>query len=481
MKVCLHGPYFCPMSFDTISTNNIEELKQIVGSENCHTAEEVLLQYGSDHTEDLSFPPHVLITPSSAEQISQVVKVANKWNIPITPIGALTGLSGGALAVHGGIGLSTKKLNRIVKIDRQNMQVIVEPGVITQELQEAVAEKDLYYAPDPASRGTCTIGGNLAENSGGPRAVKYGVTKDFVLNLEVVLPSGEIIWTGANTLKNSTGYNLTQLMIGSEGTLGIITKAVLKLLPLPKHNLLMLVPFKSALDACSAVAAIFNAGITPSALEFMERAAINWTIDFIGESPNINLQDDHLAHLLIEVDGNELEPLYPQCEIISEVVMKHGAADVLFADTEAQKDALWFIRRRVGEAVKANSIYKEEDTVVPRFELPKLLKHVKDLGEKYGFKSVCYGHAGDGNLHINIIKGEMSEEAWSNELPKAIRQLFECVKDLGGTISGEHGIGWVQKGYMDVVLSTKNMELQKSIKSIFDPNNILNPDKIFPD
>ena len=327
-------------------------------------------------------------------------------------------------------------------------------------------------------RDSCFIGGNLAENSGGPRALKYGVTKDFVLNLEVVLPSGEIIHTGANTLKNSTGYNLTQLMVGSEGTLGIITQATLKLLPLPKLNKLILVSFNSAIDACKAVAAIFKAGVIPSALEFMERDAIDWTMKYIKEA-TMELNPSTKAQLLIEVDGDEEELLLKDLEkIIAVVEAHHCDKDILFAEDEAQKDALWFIRRRIGEAVKSNSVYKEEDTVVPRYELPNLLHGVKVIGERYGFQSVCYGHAGDGNLHINIIKGKLTDEQWNVELPKAIREIFELTVSLGGTLSGEHGIGLVQKPYMDIAFNSVELALMKSIKKVFDPQGILNPGKI---
>jgi glycolate oxidase len=334
-----------------------------------------------------------------------------------------------------------------------------------------VAAKGLYYAPDPSSRGSCTIGGNLAENAGGPRAVKYGVTRDFVLNLEVVLPSGEVIWTGANTLKNSTGYDLTRLMVGSEGTLGIITKAVLRLIPLPKETRLMLVPFRDAHNACQAVSAVFRAGVTPSALEFMERDAIDWTLRFI-DGVNLTIADDTAAHLLIEVDGNHGDVLMRDCEIILGVMEKFDCQEVLFAETSAEKDALWKLRRRVAEAVKGNSVYKEEDTVVPRYELPNLLAKVKEVGTKYGFKSVCYGHAGDGNLHVNIIKGDMSDEAWENELPKAIREIFEFTVSVGGTLSGEHGIGLVQRPYMDIAFNQVQLELdarhQKTVRSVGD-------------
>ena len=466
------------MEFSVITAEITQKLINVVGDNYCFTEKNSLEDYCHDETEDLNFPPEVVVKPANTNQVSEIMMLASKYNIPVTPCGARTGLSGGALCVHGGISLSMERFSEIIEIDEDNLQVVTQSAVITQELQEAVQEKGLYYAPDPASRGTCFIGGNIAENSGGPRALKYGVTKDFVLNLEVVLPNGEIIETGANTLKNSTGYNLTQLMVGSEGTLGIVTQATLKLIPCPKRNMLMLVPFSSAEKACEAVSAIFKAGITPSALEFMERDAIKYTMDFTKESP-IELKDNEQAHLLIEVDGNDSEVLFKECEVIASVVEELECGEIMFADTEAQKEALWFLRRRVGEAVKATSIYKEEDTVVPRYQLPKLLKVVKEIGNRYGFKSICYGHAGDGNLHINIIKGNMSDDAWNNELTKGIRELFELTVALGGTLSGEHGIGYVQKQYMDIAFTKIELELMKGIKKVFDPKGILNPGKIF--
>jgi glycolate oxidase len=304
------------------------------------------------------------------------------------------------------------------------------------------------------------------------------VVKDYVLNLEVVLPTGEIIWTGANVLKNATGYNLTQLMVGSEGTLGIVTKIVLKLLPHPKYDLLMLVPFKSAEKACAAVSATFMAGFIPSAMEFMERDALEWTMQFVDNSI-VPVPDDIQAHLLVEVDGNEIEVLMKEMEGISDVMMGFDCGDILFADDAQQKEELWKLRRRVGEAVKSHSVYKEEDTVVPRAELPTLLHGVKEIGKKYGFKSVCYGHAGDGNLHVNIIKGVLTDDEWNGSLKKGIREIFELVKSLGGTISGEHGVGLVQKEYMPIMFDKVQLRLMQEIKKIFDPANILNAGKIF--
>lgn len=462
-----------------LSQDILNEIKQITGDKNVFTDNETLFDYSHDHTEDLSFPPQVVVKPSSKEEIAEILKLANKHLIPVTPIGARTGLSGGALSVLGGIGLSMERFNKIIEIDEKNLQVTVEPGVITQVLQEAVSEKGLFYPVDPSSMGSCFIGGNVAENAGGARAVKYGTTKDYVLNLEVVLANGEIIWTGANTLKNATGYNLTQLMVGSEGTLGIITKIVLKLLPKNNYNLLMLVPFYQAQEACKAVSDIFRAGITPSALEFMERDAIDWTMKHIEAS--IPIKDEVQAHLLIEVDGNNPQVLFEEAERIAQVLEQFATDEVLFADSEEQKNMLWKLRRAVGEAVKSNSVYKEEDTVVPRYQLPVLLDGIKKIGKKYGFQSVCYGHAGDGNLHINIIKGDMDEHRWVTEVPKGIRELFELTVSLKGTISGEHGIGFVQKNYMDIAFDNTQLMLMKGIKNLFDPNGILNPKKIFPD
>ncbi|MBS1634688.1 MAG: FAD-binding protein [Bacteroidetes bacterium] len=464
-------------TYNNLSDKVVEELIKIVGVEQVFSDDEKLEAYGQDETEDFIFKPAVVVRSENAEQVAAIMKLANQHHIPVTPRGAGTGLSGGALPVCGGILLSMEKFKNILQIDTQNLQATVESGVINYIFQEEVKKHGLFYPPDPASWGSCSLGGNVAHSSGGPKAVKYGTTRDYVLNIEMVTPTGEIIWTGANTLKYSTGYNLTQLMVGSEGTLGIITKIVFKLLPLPKHDLLMLVPFSSAEKACEAVGATFRAGITPSAMEFMERDAIDWSMKYAGEV-NFTVKPEWQALLLIEVDGNEMDLLYKDCETISAIMAEHGCDEILFADTADQKQSLWKIRRKVGEAVKSNSVYKEEDTVVPRASLPVLLKGVKEIGKRYGFKSVCYGHAGDGNLHVNIIKGDLSDEVWERELPKGITEIFELCKSLGGTISGEHGIGLVQKGYLPIVFPEYQMELMRQIKRVFDPAMILNPGKI---
>jgi glycolate oxidase len=464
--------------FKKIAPEDLAYFRTIVPAERLLTDEEHLLRCGSDHTEDFSFPPEVVLQPVSAAEVSAIVRYCHEQYIPLTPRGAGTGLSGGALPVYSGVVLDMKRMNQIINLDERNFQVTVEPGMITEELQAAVRAKGLFYPPDPASKGSCFIGGNIAENSGGPRAVKYGVVKDYVLNLEIVLPSGEIMWTGANVLKNATGYNLTQLVVGSEGTLAIVTKIVLRLIPAVSQDLLLLVPFRSAVQACEAVNTILLAGYMPSALEFMERDALECAVNYY-QSSVVSLPDDIQAHLLIELDGNDLELLYLQAAAINELLGVYDTGEILFADTAEQKLALWKLRRVVGEAVKGNSIYKEEDTVVPRAALPELLQTVKAIGKQYGFRSVCYGHAGDGNLHVNIVKGDMSEQDWNEKLPQGIRALFKEVVRMGGTLSGEHGIGLVQKSYMDIAFSEMQLQLMKEIKNVFDPRGILNPGKIF--
>lgn len=461
-----------------VNAGHLALFKNIVGAEYVLTDQESMIHYGHDETEHLNFPPDLVIRPGSPEEISAILKICNEDHIPVTPRGGGTGLSGGALPQLGGVVIATDRLNRILLIDERNLQVITEPGVITEILQDAVKAKGLFYPPDPSSRGSCFIGGNIAENSGGPKAVKYGVVKDYVLNLEMVLPSGEIIWTGASVLKNSTGYNLTQLVVGSEGTLGIVTKIVLKLLPFPKYDLLMLAPFSSLEKAGEAVSALFRAGFTPSALELVEIDALK-IVSKMVDSTAVPVNDTIAAHLIIEVDGNDPEVLMRDMEKISEVLMGYDAGELFFADDAQQKAELWKLRRRVAEAVKMAGFTIEEDTVVPRAELPALIRGVKALGKEHGFEAVCYGHAGDGNLHIRIRKEGTPNSYGDPAMTASLRALFELVRSLGGTISGEHGIGLIQKGYMDIVAQHTNMELMRGIKRTFDPNMILNAGKIF--
>jgi len=466
------------MKYSRVATEDLSFFKSVVGEQYVLTDNATIEKFSRDETDGVKFPPEVVLKPANAQEISAILKYCNEKLIPVSPRAAGTGLSANSLCVHGGVMLSVERMNKILKIDERNLQVTTEPGVITEVLQNTLQEKGLFYPVDPSSRGSSFIGGNVACNSGGPRAVKYGVVKDFVMNLEVVLPNGEIIWTGANTLKNSTGYNITQLLVGSEGTLGIVTKIVLKLLPYPKFNNILLAPFTSMEHASAAVSAVFRAGIIPSCIEFMEREAIEYVMKFLGDV-TIPLADETRATLLIEVDGNDLEFIQKECERIYDVLSNFEVGEILFADNEAQKADLWRMRRNIAYAVKKTNVTVEEDTVVPRADLPELLKHIKEVGKKYNFRSVCYGHAGDGNVHVRILKDQLSDDYWKNEVPKGIREIFEKVVALGGTISGEHGIGWIQIPYMDIKFREVQLELMRNIKKAFDPNNILNPGKIF--
>ncbi|MEN0054802.1 MAG: FAD-linked oxidase C-terminal domain-containing protein [Mucilaginibacter sp.] len=465
------------MNYNIITTPLLEAITAIVGADAVITQHDELERYSHDETEDLVYYPDVVVKPQSPEEVSALLKLCSKHLIPVTPRGAGTGLSGGALPVKGGLLIAMERFNKVLEIDEQNLQATVEPGVVTEEFMNQAAAKGLLYPVDPASKGSCFIGGNVSHGSGGPRVVKYGTIREYVLNLQVVLPSGEIIWTGANTLKYASGYNLTQLMIGSEGTLGIVTKIVVKLIPLPTLDALMLASFPSNEAACAAVSAIFRAGIIPSALEFMERRGVEW----VKEHDDIafDLHDGVEAFLLIEVDGNNQDVIFADCEKINAVLEAYDCSDVLFADSSAQKEELWRLRRTMAVSVKSNSVYKEEDTVVPRAALPQLIKGIKDIGAKYGFESVCYGHAGDGNLHVNIIKSKMSDEDWNNKLKFGIREIFELTVSLGGTLSGEHGIGLVQKDFMPIKYNEVHFALWRGIKNVFDPKGILNPGKIF--
>lgn len=453
-------------------------LRTAVGAEFVTTEREALVLYGQDETEDLVFVPDVVVKPCTTREVSTVLALATRFDIPVTPRAGGTGLSGGALPVHGGILLSMERFNRILEIDQCNLQAVVEPGVITQKLQEAVEEFGLYYPPDPASRGSCHIGGNLAECAGGPHAVKYGVTKDYVLGIEAVLPNGEVFTTGARVLKNVSGYNLTQLIIGSEGTLAVITRVVLRLISKPTHRKVVLVAFATLEDAAAAVATIFQRGITPSAMEFLERAAVQAAEERQGKRfPN----GEAAAQLLIEVDGFREESLTEDIRIIAEAVEAHNATDVLLAEDRAKVEEVWALRRGIGEAVKSISAYREEDTVVPRAKLPELIAGTKRICGGYGLTTVCYGHAGDGNVHVNILKDAMDEATWERVIDPAIRELFALVVSLGGTVSAEHGIGYSQKSYLPLALSPVELRLMRDIKAVFDPAGILNPGKIFPD
>jgi glycolate oxidase len=464
-------------AYSPVTEPVLGSLREAVGEENVLLDADTIEIHSADETEDLLFEPEVVVTPSTSAEVARVMAIAWEHRIPVTPRGGGTGLSGGALPVCGGICLAMKKFNRIIEIDEQNLMAVVEPGVITQEFQERVEAVGLFYPPDPASRGSCFLGGNLAECSGGPRTVKYGVTKDYVTGIEAVLADGTVIHHGGKLLKNVTGYNLTQLIIGSEGTLAVITKIFFRLLPLPRHRLTLLIPFDSLEASARTVPAVMKAGIVPSAIELVERDAVQIAERHLGTKfPH----SDAAAHLLVELDGNDSSSILGDGERLGEIALAEGARDVLLAESSARQQELWALRRSIGEAVKSVSVYKEEDTVVPRHNLVPLVMGVKKLAEAYGITTVCYGHAGDGNLHVNILKMDMPDEVWEKNLEPAIREIFELTVSLGGMISGEHGIGYVQRKYLPIALEEPVIELMKRLKQTFDPRGILNPHKIFP-
>ena len=461
--------------FNKLTPYIIAQIVQAVGQDAVFADVETLDKHSHDYTENLKFLPEIVVEPKNTEGVSALLKICHQHKIPVTVQGARSGLAGSALPVLGGVALSMKRFDKILDIDTNNYQVTVEPAVITEHLQNEMITHNLFYPPDPAGRGLSSIGGNVATNAGGPKCVKYGVTRDYVLNLEIVLPNGEILWTGANVLKNSTGYNLTQLIVGSEGTLAVVTKIVLRLLPLPPFNLLMLAPFNNAEDACAAVSAIFSTGIIPSSLEFMERKGVEMSAKYLGITP-LNTSDQ----LLIEVDGTDLNTLQTDCERIAEVLQNFNVNDILFADSEAQKRDLWQLRRNVSNAVKQLATIKiGEDTVVPRSKLPELLRGAKLIAEKYHLETICWGHLGDGNLHINIITENALTTAFYEAAQQAKKEIFELTKALGGMLSAEHGVGWVQKPYISIFYSAVHLNLLRGIKKVFDPNGIMNPNKVF--
>ncbi len=453
----------------------IRELESIVGEGNVLSDEIDLTLYSYD----ASFPeskPDVVVFPCSAEEISRIMALASAEGIPVIPRGAGTGLSGGAVPVKGGIVLSLTKMNRVLKIDTENLVVEAEPGVVNSHLQIALAPHGLFYPPDPASMKVCTLGGNVAENAGGPRCLKYGVTKDYVLGLEVVLPDGEIIHTGGQVIKNTSGYDLTRLFVGSEGTLGIITRMTLRVLPLPEAKKTMLAIFDSLEAASRTVSAIIAAGIIPTTLELMDNLLIRCAEDFT----HVGLPTDAEALLLIEVDGPK-EALPPQVQAIENICHKEGVREVKLATSAAEVDRLWLGRRAgIGAAARVRPSLVLQDVTVPRSLLPEMVSRIVEVSRKVGLPIGVLAHAGDGNLHPLIlfdsrIPGELEK------VHQAEREIFASALELGGTLTGEHGIGLTKREYFSWQFSPKETEVTRSIKKAFDPMNILNPGKILPD
>lgn len=453
-----------------------DQLTRLVGPKKVVTDRQILDSYARDETSDLSAMPDILVRAESVDEVSLILGFCNKHGIPVIPRGAGTGVTGGAIAVKGGVVLSLEKMNSIIEVDRENMVAVVEPGAVTRDIQEAVRAEGLMYPPDPASLESCSIGGNVAENAGGPRAVKYGVTKDYILGLEFVLPDGSIITTGGKIVKNATGYNLQGILIGSEGTLAVITKIFLRLIPAPMFTVDTLIPFPSLSDAMEIVYSVLLNRVVPATMEFMEQDAINLVVKYLGREVHF---PDAGAHLLIQIDGNSEENVHRDLEKIGSLA-NIDPEKIIIAESPAQRERLWKARRSIREAITAESpVFLAEDCVVPRSKIPEFMVELKDFFESKGLRSVMFGHAGDGNVHIDVLKGGGDYGAWKNGLPELKREIYKRAIGLGGTITGEHGIGFIRKDYLHLALSPEEIRLLKRIKKAFDPKGILNPDKIF--
>jgi glycolate oxidase len=466
-------------AYTAIDEGILGQLRQIAGEANVLTTPEDMEKYAHDEVQELHHMPEVVVKVSSADEICQIMRLASEKRFPVTPRGGGQGLSGGAVPVHGGVVLSVERMNRILEIDEENLMATLEPGVITGDLHRAVEAKGLFYPPDPASLDSCSMGGNIVENSGGPRAIKYGVTRHYVVGLEAVLPSGELIRMGGKLVKDVTGYDLLHLLLGSEGTLAIVTKIIVRLIPLPTVRVDLLVPFNDFMDASRSVSAIIKSRIVPTALEFMMKDSIAAVQALSGkEIPHADAE----AHLLITLDGNDQAAIEAEYEKVGEICMENGAEDVLVADNPKLRDRLWEARRMIIEALQHLSpekIMDTEDLVVPRASIPELLEQIRGIADKHGMKIICFGHAGDGNVHVNIIK-DMPDDAWQAKRGPLANDMYKAALGLNGSITGEHGIGLTRKKYLHLAVDERQIEIMRKIKQAYDPLNVLNPGKILP-
>jgi glycolate oxidase len=464
--------------YNKIDGETLRALEDILGPENLLTPEDDLDAYAHDEVAELWHRPEAVARAISTEQVSEILKLAQARRFPVTPRGAGQGLSGGAVPVFGGLVLSLEKMDRILEIDEENLMISAQPGVVTGNLHREVEAVGLFYPPDPASLDSCSIGGNIAENAGGPRAIKYGVTKDYVCGLQAVLPDGRIMELGGKVVKNVTGYNLIQLLTGSEGTLAVVTRILLRLRPKPERRVDLLVPFNDFRAAGRAVSEIIKARIVPVALEFMEADSLLAVEKLLEREVPFR---EAAAHLLITLDGNDKSQIDRDYERIGEICLGNGAVDVLVADNEQMRQRLWENRKLIIEALQNLSpqhIMDTQDIVVPRTQLPVLLPRIKETGQRYGLPIISFGHAGDGNVHVNIIK-DVPEEVWKTEAPKAAAEIYRLAVSLGGMVTGEHGIGLTRKSFLSLGVDQAQIEMMRSIKEDFDPNGILNPGKIF--
>jgi len=465
------------MSYKEVELKDYEYILSIAENdmERVFFREEINEDYSHDELGGIKKMPDIVIQTISADEVSKVMKYAYENNIPVTPRGSGTGLVGAAVPLKGGIVIDLSRMNKILELDEENLTLTLEPGVLLMEIGKYVQEFDLFYPPDPGEK-SATIGGNISTNAGGMRAVKYGVTRDYVRGLEVVLPNGDIVNLGGKVVKNSSGYALKDLIVGSEGTLGIVTKAILKLLPLPKKALSLLIPFESLERAIETVPKIIKSKSIPTAIEFMQREAILAAEEFLGKSFPDKSSD---AYLLLTFDGNSTEEIEKDYENVANICLEAGALDVLISDTEERQESIWSARGCFLEAIKALTTEMDEvDVVVPRNQIGKFVTFTHELERTANIRIKSFGHAGDGNLHIYILRDDLDQEAWESKLKEVMQIMYNKAKELDGQVSGEHGIGFAKKGYLKESLPSECIGIMQGIKLAFDPKNILNPGKV---
>ncbi|MFL0246049.1 FAD-binding oxidoreductase [Candidatus Clostridium stratigraminis] len=464
------------MQYKNVNLADIEYITTLINDkERIFVGEEINEDYSHDELGAVKNMPEIVVKVLKTEEVSKIMKYAYEKNIPVTPRGSGTGLVGAAVPIFGGIVIDLSAMNNILELDEENLTLTVEPGVLLMEILKFVQEHDLFYPPDPGEK-TATIGGNINTNAGGMRAVKYGVTRDYVRGLEVVLPNGEILEFGGKVVKNSSGYSIKDLIIGSEGTLGIVTKAILRLLPLPKKAVSLLIPFPSLESAIETVPKIIKSKSIPTAIEFMQRSAIVAAEEFLGKKFPDNSSD---AYLLLTFDGNSKEEIEGNYENVANICIEAGAIDVFISDTEERQESIWSARGAFLEAIKASTTEMDEvDVVVPRNKVAEFIKFTHELEKKFNIRIRSFGHAGDGNLHIYILRDALDEKTWKHKLSEVMECMYKRGRELNGQVSGEHGIGFAKRPYLKESLAPELITVMRGIKMAFDPNNILNPGKI---
>lgn len=463
------------MSYKKINSSDIEFFCSILSADRVLTGGSISEDYAHDELGGVEKKPDVLLEVLTTEEVSKVMKYAYENNIPVVARGSGTGLVGASVAIHGGIMINLSKMNKILELDEENLTLTVEPGVLLMEIAKFVQEHDLFYPPDPGEK-SATIGGNINTNAGGMRAVKYGVTRDYVRGLEVVLPNGEILQIGGKVVKNSSGYSIKDLVCGSEGTLCIVTKAILKLLPLPQKSISLLIPFPNLDMAIDTVPKIIKSKTIPTAIEFMEREVILAAEEYLGKKFPDNTSD---AYLLLTFDGNSTGEIEAAYDNTAKICLNSGAIDILIADTDERKDSIWSARSAFLEAIKASTSEIDEcDVVVPRNRVADFIKYTRELQDRFNIRIKSFGHAGDGNLHVYVLKDSLNEDEWNRKVDSVFGCMYNKSIELGGLVSGEHGIGFAKRKYLFNQMGEEYVSILRNIKLAFDPKNILNPGKV---